>query len=106
MSILSIQSHVAFGHVGNDAAVLPLQLMGHEVWPIHTVQFSNHTGYGAWTGQVFDAALAEGIRVAPGLMFSNSGRFDHFLRISCGTPFNPNIEAALKRLGQIVAAGG
>lgn len=57
MSILSIQSHVAFGHVGNDAAVFPLQLMGHEVWPIHTVQFSNHTGYGAWTGQVFDAAI-------------------------------------------------
>ena len=57
MSILSIQSHVAFGHVGNAAAVLPLQLMGHEVWPIHTVQFSNHTGYGAWTGQVFDAAI-------------------------------------------------
>jgi DNA-binding transcriptional MocR family regulator len=55
---------------------------------------------------VFDAALAEGIRVAPGLMFSNSGRFDHFLRISCGTPFNPNIEAAIRRLGQIVAAGG
>lgn len=57
MSILSIQSHVAFGHVGNAAAVLPLQLMGHEVWPIHTVQFSNHTGYGDWTGQVFDAAI-------------------------------------------------
>lgn len=57
MSILSIQSHVAFGHVGNAAAVLPLQLMGHEVWPIHTVQFSNHTGYGAWTGQVFNAAI-------------------------------------------------
>ncbi|WP_337997849.1 pyridoxal kinase PdxY [Oleispirillum naphthae] len=57
MSILSIQSHVAYGHVGNDAAVFPLQLMAHEVWPIHTVQFSNHTGYGAWTGQVFDAAI-------------------------------------------------
>lgn len=57
MSILSIQSHVAFGHVGNAAAVFPLQLMGHEVWPIHTVQFSNHTGYGKWTGQVFDAAI-------------------------------------------------
>ncbi len=57
MNVLSIQSHVAYGHVGNAAAVFPLQLMGHEVWPIHTVQFSNHTGYGAWTGQVFDAAI-------------------------------------------------
>ena len=52
--ILSIQSWVAFGHVGNAAAVFPLQRMGFEVSAIHTVQFSNHTGYGAWTGQVFD----------------------------------------------------
>jgi len=54
MNILSIQSHVAYGHVGNSAAVFPLQRMGVEVWPIHTVQFSNHTGYGNWQGQVFD----------------------------------------------------
>ncbi len=57
MNILSIQSHVAFGHVGNAAAVFPLQRLGHEVWPIHTVQFSNHTGYGAWRGAAFDAQL-------------------------------------------------
>jgi pyridoxine kinase len=56
MNILSIQSHVAFGHVGNASAVFPMQRLGHEVWPIHTVQFSNHTGYGNWTGQVFEAA--------------------------------------------------
>lgn len=57
MNILSIQSHVAYGHVGNDAATFPLQRIGVEVWPIHTVQFSNHTGYGAWTGRVFEAAM-------------------------------------------------
>src|SRR5882757_4598546 len=57
MNILSIQSHVAYGHVGNAAATFPLQRLGVEVWPIHTVQFSNHTGYGAWTGRVFDAGL-------------------------------------------------
>jgi pyridoxine kinase len=57
MNFLSIQSHVAYGHVGNAAATFPLQRLGIEVWPIHTVQFSNHTGYGAWTGQVFDASL-------------------------------------------------
>ena len=57
MNLLSIQSHVAYGHVGNAAATFPLQRIGVEVWPIHTVQFSNHTGYGAWRGQVFDAAL-------------------------------------------------
>lgn len=57
MNILSIQSHVAYGHVGNDAAVFSLQRMGVEVWPIHTVQFSNHTGYGDWKGRVFDAGM-------------------------------------------------
>jgi pyridoxine kinase len=57
MNLLSIQSHVAYGHVGNAAAVFPLQRLGVEVWPIHTVQFSNHTGYGDWRGQVFGAGL-------------------------------------------------
>lgn len=57
MNILSIQSHVAYGHVGNSAAAFPLQRLGCEVWPIHTVQFSNHTGYGSWRGKVFDAGL-------------------------------------------------
>lgn len=57
MNILSIQSHVAYGHVGNASASFPMQRLGVEVWPIHTVQFSNHTGYGAWRGQVFEAGL-------------------------------------------------
>ena len=57
MNLISIQSHVAYGHVGNSAAVFALQRLGCEVWPIHTVQFSNHTGYGAWKGRVFDAAI-------------------------------------------------
>jgi pyridoxine kinase len=59
MNILSIQSHVAYGHVGNASAVFPMQRLGVEVWPIHTVQFSNHTGYGAWKGRVFDAPAIE-----------------------------------------------
>jgi pyridoxine kinase len=54
VNVLSIQSHVAYGHVGNASAVFPLQRLGIEVWPVHTVQFSNHTGYGEWTGRVFD----------------------------------------------------
>lgn len=57
MNLISIQSHVTYGHVGNSAAVFPLQRLGVEVWPIHTVQFSNHTGYEGWTGQAFDAGL-------------------------------------------------
>ncbi|ADV68818.1 pyridoxal kinase PdxY [Deinococcus maricopensis] len=63
--ILSIQSWVSYGHVGNAAAMFPLQRLGFDVAAIHTVQFSNHTGYGAWRGNVFPpenvADLVEGI---------------------------------------------
>src|SRR5436190_16814194 len=55
MNILSIQSWVAYGHVGNAAAVFPMQRLGHEVWAVNTVQFSNHPGYGGFRGQVFPA---------------------------------------------------
>lgn len=56
MNILSIQSSVAYGHVGNSAAVFPLQRIGHEVWPVHTVNYSNHTGYGSWRGPLIPAS--------------------------------------------------
>ncbi|WP_321446836.1 pyridoxal kinase [uncultured Cohaesibacter sp.] len=59
--VLSIQSHVTYGHAGNSAAVFPMQRMGLEVWPIHTVHFSNHTQYNqGWTGNVVAGeAIAE-----------------------------------------------
>ena len=57
--ILSIQSHVVYGHVGNSAAVFPLQRLGREVWPLMTVQFSSHTGYAGWRGRAFDAGLID-----------------------------------------------
>src|SRR5271168_4549251 len=60
MNVLSIQSSVAFGHVGNAAAVFPLQCLGHEVWPIDTVRFSNHPGHGQFRGRITPPAeLAE-----------------------------------------------
>jgi pyridoxine kinase len=59
MNILSIQSWVSYGHVGNASAVFPMQRLGCEVWAIHTVQFSNHTGYGAWKGRVFDGPMID-----------------------------------------------
>jgi pyridoxine kinase len=63
MSILSIQSHVAYGHVGNAAAVFALQRLGLEVWPVMTVQLSNHTGYTGWRGRSFEAEhIAELVR--------------------------------------------
>ena len=59
VAVLSLQSHVVYGHVGNASAVFPLQRLGVEVWPVHTVQFSNHTGYGEWRGQAFDGGDIE-----------------------------------------------
>ena len=63
--LLAIQSHVVFGHAGNGAAVFPMQRMGVNVWPLNTVQFSNHTQYGQWAGEVLAPtqipALVEGI---------------------------------------------
>jgi len=56
MKILSIQSFVAHGHAGNSAAVFPLQRIGVDVIPIYTVNFSNHTGYGAWRGPLIPPA--------------------------------------------------
>ena len=61
ISVLSIQSWVSYGHVGNASAVFPLQRLGAEVWAINTVQFSNHTGYGSWRGQVFGADLVRDV---------------------------------------------
>lgn len=65
MNILSIQSHVSYGHVGNAVAVFVLQRLGSTVWPVHTVHFSNHTGYPDWKGTVASAeqiaALIDGL---------------------------------------------
>ncbi len=54
-TILSIQSSVAYGHVGNSAATFPLMRMGVEVWPVLTVHFSNNTGYDSWRGPLLSA---------------------------------------------------
>lgn len=82
-TILSIQSHVAFGYVGNRAAVFPLQRMGFDVIAINTVQFSNHTGYGEWRGEVFSAghiqAILDGIA-------QRTTRIDALLTGYLGTP--------------------
>lgn len=60
-AILSIQSHVAYGYVGNKAATFPLQALGLDVWPVNTVEFSNHTGYGKWRGEIFTQEHIRGI---------------------------------------------
>jgi len=99
--ILSIQSHVVMGHVGNSAAVFPLQRLGREVWPLMTVQFSSHTGYPGWRGRAFDAGLIDecvaGLR-AIGALPRCAGLLTGYLG-------RPEIgEAALRALSRIRAA--
>ena len=63
--VLSVQSSVAYGHVGNSVASFALQRLGHEVWPVLTAHLSNHTGYPTWRGRVF--AAGEVAEVVAGL---------------------------------------
>jgi pyridoxine kinase len=100
LSILSIQSHVVYGHVGNSAAVFPLQRIGCEVWPIHTVQFSNHTGYPDWRGRVFDAGLID--ECVAGL--ANRGALARCDAVLSGYMGSPDIGAAIVRAAESVRA--
>lgn len=61
MGIISIQSHVSYGHAGNSSAIFPMQVLGHQAWPIYTVLFSNHTGYPSWEGDVLSPELIQRI---------------------------------------------
>jgi len=65
MNVLSISSHVAYGHVGNSAAVFALQRLGIEAWPVHTVAYSNHPGHGRHRGAA--AGGAEITEIVAGL---------------------------------------
>lgn len=71
MAVLTIQSHVVAGHVGNSAAVFCLQRSGVKAWGLDTLQFSNHTAAKGWTGDVFSAEhlakLVDGLAVCSGL---------------------------------------
>ncbi|CAA7055675.1 unnamed protein product [Microthlaspi erraticum] len=73
--VLSIQSHTVQGYVGNKSAVFPLQLLGYDVDPINSVQFSNHTGYPTFKGQVLNGEqlwdLIEGLQANDLLFYTH-----------------------------------
>ncbi|KAM4044047.1 pyridoxal kinase isoform 2-T2 [Anomaloglossus baeobatrachus] len=75
--VLSIQSHVVRGYVGNKAASFPLQVLGFEVDTINSVQFSNHTGYTHWKGQVLNAEELQ--EVYEGLRLNGVTQYDYVL---------------------------
>ena len=92
-----------YGHVGNSAAVFPLQRLGREVWPLMTVQYSSHVGYAGWRGRAFDAAMIDdclsGLE-AIGVLPRCAGLLTGYLgKAEIG-------EAALRALDRIRAANG
>lgn len=95
--MLSIQSHVVRGYVGNKSATFPLQVLGFEVDSINSVQFSNHTGYAHWKGQVLTAeelnVLYEGIKL------NNVNHYDYILTgYSRDTSFLETVVDIIKEL--------
>ncbi|KAF2905739.1 hypothetical protein ILUMI_00452 [Ignelater luminosus] len=98
--VLSIQSHVVFGYVGNKSATLPLQLLGFEVDAINSVQFSNHTGYGKFKGQVLsDTDLDDLVK---GLSMNDLDHYTHLLTGYIGSAsFLNRIASLVKHLKEI-----
>lgn len=74
---------VVFGYVGNKSATFPLQLHGFDVSPLNSVQFSNHTGYGSWTGDVLEGDQLE--KLVAGLEKNKLLCFTHMLTGSLST---------------------
>lgn len=75
--VLSIQSHVVRGYVGNRAATFPLQVLGFEVDAVNSVQFSNHTGYSHWKGQVLNSGELQ--ELYDGLKLNSVNQYDYVL---------------------------
>ncbi|PSN32051.1 Pyridoxal kinase [Blattella germanica] len=92
--VLSIQSHVVSGYVGNKSATFPLQVLGFEVDTINSVQFSNHTGYGYWKGQVLHETELEDLM--DGLHHNGLNQYTHLLTGYVGSP------SFLKKIAQVV----
>lgn len=93
--VLSIQSHVVRGYVGNKCATLPLQLHGFEIDAINSVQFSTHTFYEHWRGQVLNSEQVW--ELYEGLKLSNlSSKYTHLLTGYCRD------ESFLRRIADIL----
>ncbi|XP_013360884.1 PREDICTED: pyridoxal kinase [Chinchilla lanigera] len=75
--VLSIQSHVVRGYVGNRAATFPLQVLGFEIDAVNSVQFSNHTGYAHWSGQVLNSSELQ--ELYEGLKLNGVNKYDYVL---------------------------
>jgi pyridoxine kinase len=96
MNILSIQSHVVYGHVGHQASTFPLQRLGHEVWELPTVLYSNHLAKASFTGRKLEPRVTEELVNGLGKL-DLLGRLDAVLTGYLGdAPTVPVVIAALE----------
>lgn len=92
--VLSIQSHVVRGYVGNKSAAFPLQVLGFEVDAINSVQLSNHTGYKYFKGQILNESdLGD---IIESLFANGINQYSHLLTGYVGSP------SFLKKIADVV----
>ncbi|XP_043229882.1 pyridoxal kinase-like [Amphibalanus amphitrite] len=98
--VFSLQSHVVSGYVGNKSATFPLQVHGFDVDAVNSVQFSNHTGYKCFKGQVLnDSELEE---LVSGLRLNDINKYSHLLTGYIGAPsFLLKVADVVKELKQV-----
>jgi DNA-binding transcriptional MocR family regulator len=54
------------------------------------------------TGEFFQDAILQGVSFAPGIIFSPSGKYANYMRISFGVQWNTQVENAVRTLGKLV----
>jgi len=94
MNILSIQSYVTYGHVGNSAAVFCFQLFGFNVWPIPTALLSNHPGHPSFQGQKFAASTIQDLILG----LSDLGALDQCDAVISGYFSDPDISELIANI--------
>lgn len=116
---IAVADYMATGAFDRHLRRLRTQLRGQREWMAQAIAASFPAGTrlalprggmhlwvempgGVSSETLFGLALAEGIRIVPGVMFSNSNRYAHFLRINCGTPRSAQLERAMATLGTLV----
>lgn len=102
MAILSIQSWVASGHVGNAAALFPLQRLGFETWAVPTWVGSNHPGHAKWHGGPLPAEQVKGMLGA----IAERGLMGRCEAVLSGYLGDPAIGAAIEEMLLPARAGG
>jgi len=100
MGVISVQSQVSFGHVGNSAAEFAMQWLGREVWPVPTAVLAHHPGQGGFHGAKTDPQLVRAI--LDGL--HGAGAFADCQALLSGYLGSPEVGRAMLAAGREIKA--